>query len=740
MSIWLTALSLITHQTALLTPYAQTYPTKVEPPKLPSLERMKVAEFRVDATGTFSNPFDPTDVQLELQVEGPKTKYTVPGFWFADYKRELRNGKEELTRAGEFGWRVRWSPKASGAHRIRIWFKDQRDVFTTPWKDVNVAESDQPGVIRVSQDTRYFAYENGNAYFPIGANTCWGGDRGTFSFDDWFPKYGKAGANFGRLWLSPEWTTFALEKKGKAADGAGMGLFDLGNAWRIDYVMRLAAEHGLNLKLCIDSYNILRNRDAYNYWEQTPHNQDHGGPLRIWRDFWTDSRMERLYRAKLRYLVARYGAYPNLFAWEFWNEVDLVSEFDDRDVRRWHQQQGAFLRSLDPYKHLITTSFSGTAGVRDIDAIPELDFIQTHNYNSPDIVGTIINQQVRKISLGKPHYVGEIGADGGSPRREEDPNGLQIHDPLWASVTTGGSGAAMPWWWDSYIEPNDLYGLFSGIAKFTEGVDFPKEEFRTNRLATTHQEPQKAPSFRDLSLLGPESWEKAPQNQPQSIRIGPNGEVKGNLPVSGLLHGTRNHPELHNPLTIFTQFKSRKTFEISIRSVSGYGGASAEVMLDGVRVAFKDFPMPEDAAEGQSTNKYNGTLTVSIPSGEHSIVVRNPGKDWFRVSYRIKDAIPDRTPGIEAWGITGRTKCLIWMRPSRRTWSAVIEQKQVRHPVPASYISLSGLAGGNWEVQYWDTWTGRPTRSSNIAVPANGKLRLAVPSFDRDLAVRLNRR
>src|SRR5262249_5768418 len=152
------------------------------------------------------------------------------------------------------------------------------------------------------RDHRYFEFDSGAAYYPIGANVCWGGPRGTYNYDEWFPDYSSAGANYSRLWLSPDWTTFGLERPGKSSEGKGMGQFDLGNAWRLDYVLNLARQKEMYLMLCIESYNILRNKDGAPDWERAPQNSDNGGPLHVWTEFWTNADMDRLYRNKLRYL------------------------------------------------------------------------------------------------------------------------------------------------------------------------------------------------------------------------------------------------------------------------------------------------------------------------------------------------------------------------------------------------------------------------------------------------------
>jgi hypothetical protein len=400
----------------------------------------------------------------------------VPGFFYRSFTRELTNRQEKLTPDGASLWRIRFCPVEAGQYSAVIRLRDRTGSAEKKGINFTARRETSPGFVRISpRDRRYFEFDDGRSYFPVGANVCWAGSRGTFDYEAWFPAYAKVGCNYARLWLSPHWTTFALERTGRAAEGLGMGQFDLANAWRIDRVLELAESNGLYLMLCIDSFNILRAQGAYPEWDRSPHNAVNGGPLKRPGDFWTDPTMGRLYRDKLRYLVARYGAYTHLFSWEFWNEVDIITDYQTDPVRNWHTQMAQVLRNLDPYKHLITTSFARTPGDSAIDKLPELDYVQTHNYNSPDIALTLAREQQRKTAYGKPHYVGEVGADSGGPRAETDPDGLQVHDPLWVTIATGGSGAAQSWWWDNYIHPRNLYHLYMPVTRFIADIDWPAE-------------------------------------------------------------------------------------------------------------------------------------------------------------------------------------------------------------------------------------------------------------------------
>ena len=698
-------------------------------------------EIAVELSATYRNPFDSSDVSLDAAFVAPSgRRYSVPGFFHQEFRRELKNGAERLTTISEPGWRVRFTPEEAGDYSFELIARDRSGTKKSPPQLFTVSDAPTVGFVRVSaQDPRYFTFDNGQPCFPIGANVCWSYGPGTFNYDDWFPKFAAAGCNYARLWLSPHWTTFALEQPGKPESGKGLGQFDLANAWRLDYVLDLATRHGLRLMLCIDSYNILREKDGYPQWDATPHNAKNGGPLQRTTEFWTNSIMEKLYLDKLRYLVARYGWSPNVFSWEFWNEADITTGYRSGPSRAWHEKMAAALRALDPWRHLITTSFAGTGGDKEVDALPGIDYVQTHHYGSPDLVPTLARAQAQKAAFGKPHVVGEIGADAGGPRAKDDPRGYQIHDPIWISLVTGGAGTAQPWWWDNAIAPKNLYGLFTPAAKLTAGIDWPREGFKTVAPRVEWLAKPASPLRKDLVLKsGPISWNASEFNQPRRVKITSAG-ASGQLPVAGLQHGLGGHRALHNPVTFEFDLPVPTRFEVEVSDVSGWGGAKLKVTLDGRVVIEKDFADPDGSNDTKTLRQYAGSYGIDLPSGQHTVVVENPGPDWFMASYRVRNLLEQTGPPVLAWELVGRQTALAWMRHEDRSWQALCVTEPNFAPVPESQLVFGGLTPGSWDAEVWDTWTGTVLRQTNVTASAAGEAAVALPSFEHDLAVKLRR-
>lgn len=708
------------------TPFALRESLHLGPLEVPAtVPRHTVLEIPVDAGGDYSDPFDPTQVRLEAKVtEADGRTYTVPGFLDRPYHRTLVDGVERLEPDGPARWRLRIAPETEGEVRLRVVFADATGERAQNATFRSVASTD-PGFVRVSpDDRRYFAFEGGGSYWPLGANVPSVGPRGTFEYDERLQGLAAHGANAVRLLLSPSWTALAQELPGRRELGKGVGQIDLENAWRLDRVLATARERGLYATLCLDDSAVLRQEGPGAWWKETPHNSDNGGPLRIWRDFWTNETMERLYRNRLRYLVARYGADAHVFGWEFWNEVDRVTEFDPAVVRDWHQRMARFLDGLDPYHHLRSTSLGATAGLRTIDLIPEFDLVQSHSTDAADPAGVVAGQQSRKSGWGKPHLFGLVAEPRG-----EDLQGVGIHDPIWASIATGASGGALPRLGDASVA--DPYALYDGASRFLAGVDWTAEAFRQTEVALSLANPNVPPPPGDLVLEG------GPAAGPMATVIA-DGKLIGPMP-SGILHGLTMHPDLHNPLLLRVRVDRPTRFEIGVSTVSGSGGANLRVDLDGASALARDFADPDGDRSLENLRQYAGTYPIALSKGVHTLRIENTGADWVHVGYRLVAVVPRKGPPLNAWAVVGDGTAMAWVRLAGRTWRAVAEQKRTLAPAPPSVMRLRGLRSGTWRTEVWDTWAGKPLSTVRTKVGIDGGVRVVLPVVERDVAVKLVR-
>ena len=216
----------------------------------PTVARFGRAEFTIDLQGTYSNAFDPEEIDVTGVFTSPDgALIALPAFYFQDYTRQTKDSSEGLSASGDAGWRLRFAPTQTGRYKLTVTARDKSGtkVASEPITFECTASAD-PGFIRRSPDSaRYFQFDSGKPYFPIGANVCWGGSRATLDYDDWLPRLSDAGCDYFRVFLGPGWTTFGLERTG---EGFGLGKFDQEKAWRLDCVLDLARQRGLYVMLC----------------------------------------------------------------------------------------------------------------------------------------------------------------------------------------------------------------------------------------------------------------------------------------------------------------------------------------------------------------------------------------------------------------------------------------------------------------------------------------------------------
>jgi hypothetical protein len=180
-----------------------------------------------------------------------------------------------------------------------------------------------------------------------------------------------------------------------------------------------------------------------------------------------------MFQRRVRYIAARWGYSTHLFAWEWWNEVNFTG-IPDETLQPWLADMTRYLRQLDPYGHLVTTSYS--EGRRDPAwKMPEISFMQQHDYSNHDPAVEFADAlgAFRRISKDKPLLMGEHGLNAtGEPANVDRAAGLvHFHNGLWAAPFTGWAGPALAWNWNDLVDPNKLWPQYKALATFFAGED-----------------------------------------------------------------------------------------------------------------------------------------------------------------------------------------------------------------------------------------------------------------------------
>ena len=430
-----------------------------------------------------ANPFDPAQATVRVRLHPPRGGDVVAdAYWFQDYTRALVDGREVLTERGAPYWKVRFTPTRRG---VWWWRWEARTNVGRGHRPVAgargagaVCEPRLPA--RQPADPRYLAYDDGSPYFAVGENLAWYDRRGTYAYDDWLDELARQGVTWVRVWM-PSWAM------GIEWSDTGLGDYTnrLDRAWQLDHVMDAAAVRGIAVQLVVQNHGPFST--AFDSeWADNPYNAANGGPLATPAQFFTDPVAQSYFRRRLRYLVARYGADTNLEAWELWNEVDLTDGYNSSVSASWHRETANYVRSIDPDRHLVTTSFAVFANDATVWSQSGLDLTQIHFYSKvsgltlfPDLAADALQWPAERVhDFDRPSLFGELGAaaEGAAGTLAADPEGIAVHDGLWAAPFGQAMGTGMSWWWDEVIarDPGRYYPMFGSIAHFLRDVAFDR--------------------------------------------------------------------------------------------------------------------------------------------------------------------------------------------------------------------------------------------------------------------------
>jgi hypothetical protein len=699
--------------------------------KVPQYGRLELA---VDVAAGYDNPFDPDQVRLDAEFTSPSGKrVSVPGFFMVDFRREVQEQSELLAPQGSGGWKVRFTPREVGPYTWQLTLADRSGKTSGGQGQFVATAAETPGFVgRSPVDPHYLAFNNGQGYFPIGHNLPTYHTSGQLG-DEAMRKFAAAKENYNRWWLTSD--SLGIEWM------EHLGWYRQDAAARLDLVLDEAVKLGLRYMLCLDTHQDFRERG----WLRNPFNAANGGPCAKPADWFTDATAKNYYKKRLRYTVARWGYSPNVLCWEFGNEIEGWDHSPDAIKLPWTKEMAAYLRGLDPFGHLITTSFWTNTGPEDYWKLPELDIVQTHLYTNNDAG---VADQVRDCCLHqwqrfqKPHIFGEFGIRAGAGTPEKDPRGWAIHNGLWAGLFSFAAGGPMPWWHESYLDKLDLYFHFTALANFTAGLPLG-----TARWSPVQIEPPKyldkhrKPGLRDAIVVPVGAGFTRPEHN--EFQLLPDGSLADGLVPGPLLHGD-GHRDLRNPPTFVVNYPRKGKFIVRVGRVSRMGRLA--IWIDDRQVLDRPLPCGEGlGTEGRYVavyklweTVYDQDIAVAVPAGRHRIRVDNLGRDWVTVSrYAFTNCKVLDRPNAIVWGMATEDLLLVWLQNRDSTWYNHAGGGEVGQ-VDAFGFQLDGVPNGRYRLEWWQTWTGGIHHEGQAEV-TDGHMAIEVPPLKTDVAIKIRR-
>ena len=692
-------------------------------------------EIDVALAGTRANPYDPEDFALAAEVTLASGRtYMQPGFFMVPQRHEMEGVEDLMLTSGEGQWKVRLAATESGPMRVTLIARDRsgRKAFGLPQAITVAAGKGEKGFVRVSKaDAHYLAHDSGEGFAPVGHNVPIYQSSNNMSQKDILEKMAAHGENWNRWWMSRSGLGLEWEPK--------LGWYRQSQAAKLDLLLEDAGRLGMYYLLCMDTHQDFREGG----WKSNPYNAAQGGPCGTAGEWFTSEVAKALYRKRLRYTVARWGYSPHVLCWEFGNEFEGWADAKQETVIAWHREMAPVLAALDPYDHLISTSWWSKTGPEACWQIPEMDIVQTHSYANNDL-NTALEARAFCLTqwngFPKPHLFAEFGIRSHNFSAEDDPTGRAIHNTVWASVASGCCGAPMPWWHENYIEPKNLYFHFRAIRNFVNGLPFGTEKWRQVAVTLPGAVKQPArPSQRDAVALTRSGFRKPAANV---FAVSAEGEVANSEEVLALLHGG-GHRDLVNPPTFEVTYPADGAFVAHVDKVSNSG--LLKIFVD-ERLALEK-PLPCGEGQGKSwkyveqwklwESTYDADIAVPVAAGAHRIRVENHGKDWVAVTrYTFTGCRTQERQEAVCYALAAPSAAVAWIQNGDSTWVNHARHAAEIRPFPAAAYMLDGFADGEYAVEWWETWKGAPLRRETVRA-SGGKLTLAPGPVAADVAAKI---
>lgn len=677
-----------------------------------AVPRYEKFELTVDLTAQYDNPYDYDQIQLSATFNGPSGQtQTVDGFFMQEFSINAQSGS--LSSSNEEGvFRIRFAPDEVGRWTYTVHVTDQQGHTSIALESFQCLGNTHPqnkGFVRSNQ-TNFLNFDNGEQYIAIGENICWQSNNPYFDYRNWLGKLKEQGGNFFRLWHA-HWG-LGLEWRSGQNQYQGLRRYKESNCAYQDWLFDYCSENGIYVMVALQHHGQVSTEVNPN-WQESPYNAVNGGPCQNTWDFFKNEEAIAHTKNRIRYIVARWGYARSIMAWELFNEVEWTDEFNQykQKVVDWHSEIAEYIKGIDSYHHLITTSFAHDYNDPMMWALPDMDITQTHFYFNAANLERVLSQGVKKYidAYAKPTLTGEFGlGNHGAELRNMDPDGIHFHNGLWSPLFSGGLGTGMSWWWDSYIAPNDLYYHLGPIANLAAEIPFLERNMQATRGLLAG-----APG--DLSLTPTLGWGGV--GTPE-ININENGQMEpGTASLGQYLYGSSWNTQYRSPPNFSVNMPEEGTFSVRTAGTAGNSPRIA-IYLDGEKVL-------------EEPGQINTTYTIEVPTGPHTITVDNTGADWITVSTYTFGGIGST---LDAYVLQSEDQDMAagWVLNNRYNHEYV-DQVGLPPVIQGATLSLPGFTDGNYIVSWYDCMNGQILDTENVNANAD-TLVLLLPDILWDIA------
>jgi len=459
-----------------------------------SVIQYQKAEWEVELKAMWQNPYAFSEIALDMNITSPSGKQLLLPCYY-----------ESGESGGVSVWKARFAARETGTYSCQFVLKREgKEVSRTVNAEFNVTTSAAKGFLNPNNFWT-FRYDDGDLFRGIGENICWESrdsddskffrtlqEEKRYNYDFMLKKLAANGGNFFRTWmiywnLPVDWKTVKNNSRYQNTTSP----YNESGMKRMDQLVQLCDSLGIHMMLALESHAGYLGSG----WELSNYNITNGGKAKTQYEFFTLPEAKKQYKNKLRLMVARYGYSPSIGAWEFFNEIDNAmyagkpeDRIPDAVITAWHDEMSTFLKTIDPFKHMITTSISHR-DVEGMNVLKNIDFNQKHIYKNTDGIPATINEYTKKHN--KPYVIGEAGYEWDWNKNFNDFADEMDSDfkrELWYGLFNPTPILPMSWWWE-FFENRGMMSYFNQVSKMNRLMLHSGEgQFKSIEVNTVQEE------------------------------------------------------------------------------------------------------------------------------------------------------------------------------------------------------------------------------------------------------------
>ena len=402
-----------------------------------SVGKYSKIEFVVGLTGTFTNPYDPDQIDLSATFTAPSgATWKINGFYGVDA-------------ANNTSWKIRFAPDEVGAWSYTTQAIDPTGTVQGPSGTFTCTASTNHGWIRVASNGRYLRLDDGTSFYGIGR--C-------YPYNVTFPGFHELqsyGCNTYIYWNGTNDGYGLFESV-----ASGIGKYDQPKCRRVDSLLDSSETLGLRMILVLWPHDYLGESMVPGWTEQWSDHTPYASVVDKAGDFYGDSTAWKYEQKEYRYIIARYSYHQSLGGWQTIDEINGTDGWvsNQSAANAWTTKMADYFHTNDPFKHPTEASEANDYWAHG-DSVNDLT--NTENYNSTTAASWA--SLIQKLWNGnkKPAIVGES-------------TNSNAHTNLWATLATGIAITPLMWQFNANtsVWPTSISANWAPVVSFIKGINF----------------------------------------------------------------------------------------------------------------------------------------------------------------------------------------------------------------------------------------------------------------------------